>query len=236
MKTTKTCTKCKKDKGLDEFNFRSKTTGGLRADCKDCVSIVSRAYYLKNQEAKRVAARVYAKENKAERSAYQKVYREANRKKLCQISRDYYETNRERLLQYQKDWKESNPNYERDRYRNDVAFRLRRIVSARVSAALGSDKSCRTIKLLGCDADHLKRHLESQFKDGMDWGQRGLWHVDHHLPLAAFDLTDLKQQRYAFHWSNLSPLWAEENQRKSDKYCPDELAAYLKSKLPTPSL
>jgi hypothetical protein len=60
-------------------------------------------------------------------------------------------------------------------------------------------------------------HIEAQFMPGMTWENRELWHVDHIIPCAAFDLTDPAQQRSCFHYGNLRPLWAKENQRKSDK-------------------
>ena len=119
------------------------------------------------------------------------------------------------------------------RYHEDEAFRLITLLRCRTRNALnGRAKAGKTIDMLGCTPEFLKAHLESLFTDGMAWGQRGKWAIDHRLPIAAFDLTDHKHQRYAFHWSNLQPLWAEVNLHKSDKYCPDELEAYLKSELP----
>jgi DNA/RNA endonuclease G (NUC1) len=53
----------------------------------------------------------------------------------------------------------------------------------------------------------------------MNWenyGKNG-WHIDHIIPCASFDLTDPKQQKNCFHYTNLQPLWAADNIRKSDK-------------------
>lgn len=64
-------------------------------------------------------------------------------------------------------------------------------------------------------------HLESLFKTGMSWENYGpVWHVDHIKPCALFDLTDPEQQRICFHWTNLQPLFALDNMRKSDSYDP----------------
>ena len=38
-------------------------------------------------------------------------------------------------------------------------------------------------------------------------------------PCASFDLTDPEQQRQCFHYTNLQPLWAADNIRKSDPGC-----------------
>lgn len=43
------------------------------------------------------------------------------------------------------------------------------------------------------------------------------WHVDHIIPCAAFDLTKPAEQAKCFHYSNLQPLWATDNYRKSNK-------------------
>ncbi len=59
--------------------------------------------------------------------------------------------------------------------------------------------------------------LESQFVHGMGWHNRSLWHVDHIVPLSAFDLSCVEQQRVAFHYTNLRPLWAAENVAKHDR-------------------
>ena len=70
-------------------------------------------------------------------------------------------------------------------------------------------------EFIGCTAGHLREWLESLFTPEMTWENRGTyWHVDHKLPLASFDLTDLEQVKHANNWLNLQPLEASENLRK----------------------
>lgn len=68
-----------------------------------------------------------------------------------------------------------------------------------------------TFALVGCSIEFLRGYLQGMFKDGMQWNNI---HIDHIRPLASFDLTDPDQQRQAFHFSNLQPLFAADNIRK----------------------
>ncbi len=96
---------------------------------------------------------------------------------------------------------------------------LARHSRTRVYQALkGSLKSARTTELLGCSIPELKLHLEILFRPGMTWDNYGpVWHVDHKRPCASFDLSDPTQQRECFHFSNLQPLFKEENLSKAAK-------------------
>jgi hypothetical protein len=59
--------------------------------------------------------------------------------------------------------------------------------------------------------------LEKQFTKGMNWKNYGKWHIDHIKPCASFDLSLEHEQKLCFHFTNLQPLWAKDNIRKSDK-------------------
>ena len=103
----------------------------------------------------------------------------------------------------------------RERIRNDINYRIEKNLRKRLWDAIkGNNKSASTIKLLGCAVEYLKNHLESQFTEGMNWDNYGKWHIDHIIPCASFDFTDPFQQRECFHFSNLQPLWAEDNLKK----------------------
>jgi len=70
-------------------------------------------------------------------------------------------------------------------------------------------------KIVGCDKKTLRAHLESKFKQGMTWQNHGKWHIDHIVPLYKFDPTKYEDIKKANHYSNLQPLWAEENLKKN---------------------
>ena len=71
---------------------------------------------------------------------------------------------------------------------------------------------------MGCTIDELIAHIEKQFKPGMNWSNHGKWHIDHIRPCSSFELTDIEEQKKCFHFSNLQPLWAEENLKKAARY------------------
>lgn len=171
-----------------------------------------RAYYLKN--------RVKALANRA-------IYRDQNREKCLRADRAYYASNREQRLANNRDYVEKNRSavnrqkaaYAKNRRRSDPTFRLLQYSRTRVYLAVkGVKKSARTGQLLGCTISELRAHLESKFRPGMTWENYGpVWHVDHVRPCASFDLLDPAQQRECFHYTNLQPLFAEENLRKGAK-------------------
>lgn len=118
-------------------------------------------------------------------------------------------------------WRKNNKDhvtaYAQTRYNTDVNFRLKACLRTRLRFALkGNTKPEATLNLLGCTVEELKKHLEEQFLPGMTWDNwtTNGWHIDHVQPLSAFDLLDPEQLKKACHYTNLQPLWAEDNIRK----------------------
>lgn len=113
--------------------------------------------------------------------------------------------------------------YINKRLKNDEDFKMRKKLGRRVRDALkriGGEKSGRTMQLIGCSVDYLRKHLENQFQPGMNWQNWTTdgWHIDHIRPCASFDLTDPAQQAQCFHYTNLQPLWAKDNLAKKDQW------------------
>jgi hypothetical protein len=112
-----------------------------------------------------------------------------------------------------------------EKQKNDVQYRLRRTLRARLKRAIdGGYKTTSATILLGCSIEALLAHLERQWLPGMCWenfgrldSEKQTWQIDHVLPLSGFDLTDTEQAAQACHFTNLAPLWAIDNRRKGSR-------------------
>lgn len=185
----------------------------------------SRRYYRDNPGKFREIAIAYRKSHPELIAAYNRSdkKKEAQRRYLLSHAEQVEEKNRlyrqsDRRREYIRIWTS-------DRYRHDPLFNLVTKVRRRIHMALrgafhGTRKADGTINLIGCSYDELKRHIEKQFTPGMTWEKcfSGEIHLDHIRPCASFDLTDNAQQMECFHYTNLQPLWAQENLRKHAKY------------------
>lgn len=113
--------------------------------------------------------------------------------------------------------------YEKTKRKVDTQFVMKERLRDRITKAMrqqGIKKTAKTEWLIGCSVKYLMSYLESQFTPGMTWENRGRfgWHIDHIRPCASFDLSDPEQQRQCFNYTNLQPLWRDDNYRKGSKY------------------
>ncbi|MFH0806001.1 MAG: hypothetical protein V1901_03950 [Patescibacteria group bacterium] len=139
-------------------------------------------------------------------------WRRCHKKEIKQYSKKYYKLNKEKLSIYSNKFHKK---YNKNRRHIDINFKILGNLRCRIYKALkGFDKSDYTQKLIGCSIEYLKQYLEKQFRAGMTWKNYGKWHIDHIKPCARFDLSKPSQQRKCFHYTNLQPLWAEDNFRK----------------------
>jgi hypothetical protein len=182
----------------------------------------------------RVAARtrVYRKENLGKYTAYQKDYCEKNSQRIKERLRKYRAANRENRQAYLTKWR----NLNRDRYlekrrligqRKRVEnenIRMRAALRARLHTVLKGNKKVDSAKnLLGCSLEDFWMYLESKFEPAMTRQNHGkLWHIDHIMPCAIFDLTKPEHQKRCFHFSNLQPLFGKDNLRKGSKITTDQ--------------
>ena len=180
-------------------------------------------YYLINRERIRARQKEYCLKNKEKRKQYlldnkekisekHREYRLNNREKIKEKERQYQLKNREKIKEYHN-------NYDKNRKKIDINYKLVHALRRRLNNALkNKQKIGSAVSDLGCSVDCLKLHLEKQFVSEMTWDNYGKWHIDHIIPLSLFNLQDKNDFLKANHYSNLQPMWAKDNIIKGNKY------------------
>lgn len=162
----------------------------------------------KQLENKRALARQYYHNNKESINAKRK--REGENK----------ENKDKKSKSYAKWYDEKGKKYYKNKYNNDINFKLSRTLRARLNKAIkNNQKAGSAVSDLDCSIEEFKEYMESKFLPGMSWDNwsRDGWHIDHIRPLYEFDLTDEQQFKEACHYTNLQPLWAKDNLSKGNR-------------------
>jgi len=146
---------------------------------------------------------------------YNAVHAEERKKKHQEWVKDHVEIIKER----NRNRFANNPNYMKLKYASDIQFKLKSVLRARLRMAVkGSQKNGSAVKDLGCSIQEFLKYMESKFKIGMTWQNWGkIWHIDHILPMAVFDLSDPAQLKIVCHYTNLQPLFRTDNLKKGGK-------------------
>ena len=202
-KTTKFCHKCSQDLPRTSFSGNKRRKDGLQSYCKLCMKKENQKNYKKHKEAWDERTK---KHGKTENS---KKYRR-------EWAKNKYHNNEE----FRKNCIKKVVEYERKKLYSDPEFKLKHTLRNRLRKAIkkkNAKKCKKTMDLIGCSTSKLMNHLESKFQKGMTWENHGDWHIDHIKAIATFNLLDEDEQKKCFHWSNLQPLWADENISKGDK-------------------
>lgn len=154
-----------------------------------------------------------------------KTYKANNRDKIKAYNKKSKEENKEHNKAQTKIWRETNRDiinekqnkYHAERYKSDFNFKLSCTMRNKLYKVLHGSNSDSLSKLLGCDYEMLKQWLEFQFDSEMTHENHGsMWHIDHVIPCACFDLEKSNQQEMCFHWTNIQPLEASKNMIKRD--------------------
>ncbi len=211
----RTCTKCGEEKPLDAFPKSGQMKGdGRHSQCRGCRNIYYREYQ-SNPEVKKRKAEYNAR--RYEDPEIRKRQKENDRKPENRIRRAKYlakwANTEQGKIWYRNWWKER---YQIPKWNlND-----RMAGAVRHSLRNGTGKNGASWEsLVGYTVNDLKKHLEKKFKPGMSWKNMNEWHIDHIIPVAAFNFEKPLDQEFMDCWAlnNLQPLWALENIAKGNK-------------------
>ena len=151
---------------------------------------------------------------------YKRNKRKDNIERYKEYEEKYRVNNPEKKRELKNIWVEKNPNKVREYKRKTMSkWRKKPLNKLKIFIRKGiyrgiTNKSKRSVECLGCTWEFFRDYIEQQFKDGMTWDNYGEWHLDHIIPLAS---AKTEEEVYKLnHYTNLQPLWAEENFKKSD--------------------
>ena len=214
---TKRCPSCKIQKPNAEFNKTKTTVNGLQWCCKLC----SRA------DQKRLREKLSKRE-----TITHPLTKFCSGCKTNKPSTEFNKTRtmpdglqgwcRDCTKAISKKQKHKNNKRRIDRIHSDPDFKLGVRMAGRIQIAVKRSygkKAAKTIKLLGCTGIECMNYLEKLFWPGMTRENMGYygWHIDHIRPIASFDKSDPLWQFKAFHYTNLQPLWKNDNKTKLDR-------------------
>ncbi len=188
-----------------DVRFDGKVFWAYHKQCKNGERWVTWDQALKLKEYAREAAKSYRQTQKYKdyRNDYQQTQKFQDRIKERRKTKQHknYQNS------YMKSRRALDPVY-------DMSLRLRARISKAISNQ-GYTKRSKTNEIIGCDWNRFVTYLESKFNDGMNWGNRDKWHIDHIIPLATAKSEE--EIIKLSHYTNLQPLWASDNLKKGCK-------------------
>lgn len=205
----KICIKCFEIKDISNFGKAKVNKDGHRGRCSICIKQYRKEYDLKNKDK-------IKKRHKKYQGEYGKQYRIKHKEQIKEKQKLYRLNNKNKIKEYSKKYELNNKNRRREYNKNYIPSlnaKITHTLSNRILSAVKIEnvkKYTSSNKLLGCSIIFLKEYIESKFTKGMTWENRGNsgWHIDHIQPCSSFDLSDPKQQKLCFHYTNLQSLWA----------------------------
>lgn len=207
----KKCSKCHIEKELCEFNKSKLYSDGRRAQCRECQKKESKEYREKNRDKINEKLRIqYTLNPEVQKQRTKKwiMTNESNyRSSYIKSNKKWVENNKELRKKYMRE-------YSKKRIDSDFLFKMSRNVRIRINKFI-KNKSNSTKNIVGISFIDLKLFLEKKFIGGMTWDNYGKWHIDHIIPLSS---AKSESELYALcHYTNLQPLWAKDNLKKSNK-------------------
>lgn len=225
MVKNKKCNKCGIEKAdtSQNYNYIKRGSFGLRLICKDCCAL----YYKDNaEEIKAITKKNYLANPEKYKNRRKQCYIK-NKKTIDAKNKKYAKNNVNKIREHKQRWIKNNPekNAEcKQKYNRKIRRTKRGRLNDRIRAAI-----CRSLNggkggkswesLVNYTYNDLKNHLENLFISGMNWKNMGKWHIDHKIPISAFNFTKPEDKEFQKCWalSNLQPLWATDNLKKSNR-------------------
>jgi hypothetical protein len=145
-------------------------------------------------------------------------YIEDKKGKYLEKRKQYYLKNKQKIVSQIMDWNKNqsqlNPQFK-------LTGNIRTLIRESFKRGINGiyKKGKKTEYILGCTLEEFIQHLQNQFTEGMtleNHGQGpGKWNIDHITPISS---AQTEEEIYKLnHYTNLQPLWWEENMAKGAK-------------------
>jgi hypothetical protein len=208
----KKCCRCKQLKIIDDYNSDKSRWDNCRTSCKECY----RKYIARPEIRKK-----RLKQDRKRKAIYRA--KPENQKKINIYSSIYFKSEKGKATKKRK----------RERDKKDPIKRMKACLWSRTSQIFnkqGVKKDTSSRKMFGCNILKLHCHIERKFDFYMtptNSGKKG-WHIDHIIPVSAFDVTNVVEKAVVCWYKNLQPLWWKPNIQKGDTYKEEDKQAMIK--------
>jgi hypothetical protein len=220
----KKCIMCNEYKNLNSFCKDKTRKDGLNNKCKLCAKLQSKTFRDKNKKYKKLWSEKNKEKENATIRKYRKTLRILNPDKIRDQKRKETQRRKNRRTKILILILSLNPKIiekiQKEIEKKEIFNKLRDNIRSRMHECLGKNKGGKSWKrLVGYSVEELKKHIEKQFKPGMSWEKRSDWHIDHIVPISAFNFEKPEDKEFKKCWAlkNLQPLWKIENLKKNNK-------------------
>lgn len=190
------CKKCNIEKPFSEFAKSKECKFGIQWTCKVCASNKTMEWQKDNIPKVRKAQKEYDERNPDKKKAR----KERHDKK------------------YPEQLKARRRRYTNKRIKEDPVFAY--IMEIRKKTREYAFKKFthtgnEFFEIIGINVQGLREYFESKFLEGMSWDNRSEWHIDHIIPIST--AKTIEEVEKLSHYTNLQPLWKDENIKKGNK-------------------
>jgi hypothetical protein len=190
----KICSKCDIEKDISDFHKNKHGKFGVRSICKKCM----KSKYKYEKKGRRCNPNFDMKSYQKE---YQKKWREDNKDIVKEKKKNHYINNKE-------NYKNQSKQYNRKRRYEDPIYRIignvRNLIKNSILRKF-TNKSKKTINILGCDFIFFNNYITNLFDEFMTWENYGVYWEIVHIESISKALTTEDVIRMN-HYSNLRPL------------------------------
>jgi hypothetical protein len=220
---TYTCPECGK---IKNYKRKSAFVNAVQSNsiCSPCKFLIKHpgyykeydiGYRLENNDNIREYQKKWNLENKEYKKEYQRKYSLLNKDTIREERKEYYIKNKAEIKAQRKGYYKE---YCSNRKKYDPIYKIKCSARSLILNSFkrrGFKKNGKTFKILGCPYEKFESYMISKFKPGMTLENHGLWEIDHIIPLSTANTYEEVEK--LCYYTNLQPLWKEDNRKKSDK-------------------